>query len=45
VRVWNGFIWLRIESNLVKTSNEPSGFIKGEEFLDQLRSDYQLLKY
>jgi hypothetical protein len=40
-RVWTGFIWLGIviRSGLLRVNNEPSGYTKGGEFLDQL-SDY-----
>jgi hypothetical protein len=36
--VRTGFIWLRIRvgSGFCEHGNEPSGSIKGEEFLDQL---------
>jgi hypothetical protein len=35
-RVWIGLTWLRIELAIVsyKCDIEPSGFIKGEEFLE-----------
>jgi len=32
--VWTGFIWMKIGTS--EHCNEPSGFIQGEEFLDQL---------
>jgi hypothetical protein len=45
VRVWNGFIWLRIGSSggSCKHDTEIFGSIKVGEFVD-LPSDYQLLK-
>jgi hypothetical protein len=38
MRMQTGFIWLSKEfsGGLCEHSNEPSGFIKGGEFLDQL---------
>jgi hypothetical protein len=43
--VWTGFKWLvqAPVADLCEHSNEPSGFIKGGEFLDELRQ-YQILK-
>jgi hypothetical protein len=43
-RLWIGFIWLRIRISgwYYQHGNEPSGFIKGGIFLDQL-IDYQIL--
>jgi hypothetical protein len=41
VRVWAGFIWLRIGS--CEHFNEPPGSIRGSGFLDQL-SNYQVFK-
>jgi hypothetical protein len=38
-RTLTGFIWLRIVAGSCEHGNEPSGSIKGKEFLDQL-SDY-----
>jgi hypothetical protein len=40
-KVWIGLIWLRIRTNggSCEQGNEPSGFMKGGEFLDFL-SDY-----
>jgi hypothetical protein len=37
-KVWIGFIWLRIGTNggCCENGNEPSGSIKGGEFLDYL---------
>jgi hypothetical protein len=32
--VWNGCIWLRIGTSGGEHGNEPSGSIKGGEFLD-----------
>jgi hypothetical protein len=32
-RVWTGFVWLRIGISGGEHGNEPSGSIKGEEFL------------
>jgi hypothetical protein len=41
VRVWTGLIWLRIRINggQYEHGNEPSGSLKGREFLEQV-SDY-----
>jgi hypothetical protein len=41
MRIWSEFIWLSSETSggSFKHVNEPSGSIKGGEFLDQL-SDY-----
>jgi hypothetical protein len=38
LRVWVGFIWLRIVTGgrLLRTNNEPSAFIKVWEFFDYL---------
>jgi hypothetical protein len=41
VRMWTGFILLTIGTS--GHGNEPSGFIKGWEFIDNLRYN-QLLK-
>jgi hypothetical protein len=45
VGVWTGFNWLMLCSVVFcfKHNNEPLGFIRGREFLDQL-SYYLLLK-
>jgi hypothetical protein len=36
LEMWTGFIWLRIgfSGGLCEHGDEPSGFIKGREFLD-----------
>jgi hypothetical protein len=38
-RMWTGFMWFMIIASVVgfcEHDNETSGFIKGEEFIDQL---------
>jgi hypothetical protein len=45
MEIWlEGVDWIYLaQADSCEYDNEPSGFVKGGEFLDQL-SDYQLLK-
>jgi hypothetical protein len=34
VRVWTGLMWFRVETRHLEHGNEPSGYVKGGDFLD-----------
>jgi hypothetical protein len=44
VGIWTGSSWLRIGTVTCECGNEPSGSIKCEKFLDQLRTGKLLNK-